>query len=178
MLEQCFSTIYIVSTNGISDVHISFHSCPRSTSRFAGFFFLWYSVIMQKVDFESKKAAIAEIAKKHDLNLVVLFGSQATGRVHPKSDIDIAVLGPQDVDRFALASELDGIFQRDDAEVVVLNDATPTMMYVVARDGNVLYEDIAGRFASWKLFAMREWRDTDWLRALRDRKLVEWAKAA
>ena len=54
---------------------------------------------MQKIDFESKKDAIAEIAKKNNLNFVVLFGSQATGRVHEKSDIDIAVLGSKEVDR-------------------------------------------------------------------------------
>lgn len=131
-----------------------------------------------KIDFESKKGAIAEIAKKHGLSFVALFGSQTTGRMHAKSDIDIAVLGSGEVDRTTIAVELDEVFQRDDTEVVVLNDATPTMMYVVVRDGKVLYEDIVGRFVSWKLFAMREWRDTAWLRELRDRKLAEWAKTA
>jgi len=133
---------------------------------------------MQKIDFESKKEVVAEIAKKYDLKLIALFGSQATGRTHEKSDIDIAVLGSGEVDRTAVAVELDEVFGRDDTEVVVLNDASPTMMYVVARDGTVLYEDSVGQFVSWKLFAMREWRDTAWLRALRDRKLIEWAKTA
>ncbi|HBV01535.1 MAG TPA: hypothetical protein DEF00_04085 [Candidatus Taylorbacteria bacterium] len=133
---------------------------------------------MQKIDFESKKDAIAEIAKKNNLNFVVLFGSQATGRVHEKSDIDIAVLGSKEVDRVKVGCEFDEVFGRNDIEVVVLNNASPTMMYVVARDGKVLYEDSAGRYISWKLFAMREWRDTAWLRALRDRKLTEWAKTA
>ncbi len=133
---------------------------------------------MQKIDFESKKDVVAEIAKKYGLNFVVLFGSQAAGRVHEKSDIDIAVLGAGEVDRTKVACELDEAFGRDDTEVVVLNDASPTMMYVIVRDGKVLYEDIAGQFVAWKLFAMREWRDTTRLRELRDRKLIEWANAA
>lgn len=133
---------------------------------------------MAQIDVESKKAAIAEIAKKHGLSFVALFGSQATGRTHARSDVDVAVLGRKEVDRFAVAAELDGVFGRDDTEVVILNDASPTLMYVVTRDGKMLYEDSDGRFVSWKFSAMREWRDTEWLRAWRDRKLTEWAKAA
>lgn len=133
---------------------------------------------MKPFDIEQAKKAAEAIAKKHGLSFVALFGSQATGRTHAKSDIDIAVLGFKEVDRIKIANELDKILQRDDTEVVILNDATPTMMYVVARDGKVLYENGAGRFTAWKLYAMREWRDTAWLRVLRDRKLMEWAKTA
>lgn len=136
---------------------------------------------MKSFDIEQAKQAAEKIAKKHGLSFVALFGSQATGRTHEKSDIDIAVLAKEVIDfdvQTKIWGEFSDMFKRDDIEVVDLHGATPTMMYVAARDGKALYEDVAGRLVSWKLFAMREWRDTAWLRKLRDRKLLEWAKMA
>lgn len=136
---------------------------------------------MKLFDIEQAKKVAETVAKKHGLSFVALFGSQATGRMHAKSDVDIGVAGRVPVAFDAQTDiwrEFSDVFHRDDIEIVDLFDATPTMMYVVARDGKVLYEDSTGQFASWKLFAMREWRDTAWLRELRDRKLREWAKTA
>ena len=130
------------------------------------------------LDFEALKPAIKELAEKHDLLLVVLFGSQATGRTHVKSDIDIAVLATGRFDTSKLMSEFDGIFKRDDIEIVDMGEASPTMGYVLTRDGMLLYEESTGAFMKWKFRAIRTWIDTSWLRALRDKKLVQWAKTA
>ena len=135
---------------------------------------------MQKIDFELKEDAIATIAKRHGLNFVALFGSQATGRVHEKSDIDIAFLGKQMIDfdaKLKLIGDFEDALNREDIEVVDLASASPTLMYVVVRDGQLLYEKGEGNFMSWKFYALGVWRETAWLRALRDRKLLEWANA-
>ena len=129
---------------------------------------------MKEVD----KNKIAEIAKRHNLVLVVLFGSQATGATHSKSDVDIAVLGSMNFDRFALANELDRALERDDVEVIDMSQASPTMMYVLIRDGKALYENTHGAFMKWKFYAIREWLDTAWLRKLGNRKLIEWSIAS
>ena len=42
---------------------------------------------------EEIKSEIEQVAKKHQLLAVALFGSQATGALHQNSDVDIAVLG-------------------------------------------------------------------------------------
>ncbi len=135
---------------------------------------------MKTFDIEQAKQAAERIAKKYDLKLVALFGSQATGKTHEKSDIDIAVLGKQAVDfdvQTKIWSEFSDVFKRDDIEVVVLNGASPTMMYVLVRDGKLLYEKAAGDFMSWKFYALGVWRDTAWLRDLNNRKLHKWADA-
>ena len=44
-------------------------------------------------DFKILQPKIAEIAEKKKLSLVILYGSQATGKVRNDSDIDIAALG-------------------------------------------------------------------------------------
>ena len=43
------------------------------------------------MDIMTKKNEMAEIAEKYGLDFIVLFGSQATGRTHPKSDVDIGL---------------------------------------------------------------------------------------
>jgi predicted nucleotidyltransferase len=127
---------------------------------------------------ETAQLKIKSVAEKYGLSLAVLFGSQATGAVHPKSDVDIAVIGVKISDKLALGRDLETVFGRHDVELVDLGTATPTMMYAVVRDGKALYEKSSGTFLKWKLYAMWVWRDTAWLRRLRDRKLVEWAKTA
>ncbi|MEK7169744.1 MAG: nucleotidyltransferase domain-containing protein [Patescibacteria group bacterium] len=137
---------------------------------------------MQKIDFESKKAAIAEIARKYGLSFVVLFGSQARGKTHPQSDIDIGVakraasyFEEAHVPLIDLGGELSDLFRRDDLEVVNLSDASPTLMRVVVRDARLLYESAPGEFESWRLFAIRVWMDTEWLRDRARKRLKAWA---
>lgn len=127
------------------------------------------------INIDTIKPQIKTIAEKYGLSLMLLFGSQATGAVHSKSDIDIAVLGSSDFDQFALANDLDKTFERDDVEVIDMSQASPTMMYVLTRDGKVLYENTHGAFMKWKFYAIREWLDTAWLRKLGNRKLIEWS---
>jgi len=126
---------------------------------------------------EIQKRQIGEVAKKHGLEFVVLFGSQATGRVHAKSDIDIAVMSKKAFDIYKVMSDFDPVFKRDDVETVDLSMASPTLMYVVVRDGKLLYEERAGDFFRWKLYAIKIWMETGWLRELQRHKLIEWAKA-
>ncbi|TSC67745.1 MAG: DNA polymerase beta domain-containing protein [Parcubacteria group bacterium Gr01-1014_73] len=128
------------------------------------------------IDIQTIKPKIKELAEKYGLSLVLLFGSQATGAAHGKSDVDIAILKTKDVDKFKIHDDFCDIFKRDDIEIVNMNEASPTMMYVVVRDGKLLYENAPDAFFSWKLYAIWVWLDTAWLRRLRDRKMIEWAK--
>ncbi len=130
------------------------------------------------IDIEAIKPRIEGLAKKHRLSLVVLFGSQATKAIHPKSDIDIAVLGTADFDNYKLIDDFQDLFKREDIEIVNMSEASPTIMYVLVRDGKLLYENTLGAFMKWKFYAIRMWLDTAWLRKLRDKKLIEWAKTA
>jgi predicted nucleotidyltransferase len=45
-----------------------------------------------------EKQYIARIAQKYSLELILLFGSQATGRTHGQSDFDVAYLSKQKLD--------------------------------------------------------------------------------
>ena len=126
------------------------------------------------MNLEEIKLPIKAVAEKHNLEFVALFGSQATRNTHAKSDIDIAVISHNKVNVPRLMGELSEIFKRDDVEVVDLGLASPTLMYSVVKDGKVLYENSPDAFFSWKLYAIKIWMETSWLRALRDRKIREW----
>ena len=112
--------------------------------------------------------------------LAYLFGSQAEGKAGPLSDVDVAVLLGSHVDReqwfhtqLDLIGDLTGLFQRDDVDVVILNEATPVLAYEVARFGQVLYEAEPGTRADFELAALRRYVDTEPLRQLQDRHLLE-----
>ncbi len=128
------------------------------------------------MDIEAIQPEIAKIAEKYRLDFVVLFGSQATGRTHPKSDVDIGVIGHDKFDIIKLMTDMDKIFKRDDVTAVDLSRASPTLMYAIVHDGKLLYERERALFMKWRFYAIRTWMETDWLRQLSYKNLIEWAK--
>lgn len=130
------------------------------------------------INIDDIKLDVKKLAEKYSLSFVVLFGSQATGALHPKSDVDIAILSKNDVDMLSLTMDFYKLFKREDVEVVNLGTSSPTLLYVIVRDGKLLFENEPGVFLKWKLYAIWVWLDTMWLRRLRDQKLIDWARTA
>jgi len=132
------------------------------------------------VDLEPYLPELKRIFEQRGVVLAYLFGSQAEGKAGPLSDVDVAVLLGLHVDReqwfhtqLDLIGDLTGLFQRDDVDVVILNEATPVLAYEVARFGQVLYEAEPGTRADFELAALRQYVDTEPLRQLQDRHLLE-----
>lgn len=138
---------------------------------------------MEPFDIEKAKIGAEKIAKKYGLSFVALFGSQATGRTHAKSDIDIGVakrsasyFEEAPVSLIEIESEMTRLFNRDDIEVVNLSAASPALLRSVVQEGKVLYEASPDEFFEWKLFAIRVWMDTKWLRDRSRAHIKEWAR--
>lgn len=101
---------------------------------------------------------------------VRLFGSQATGKAGPLSDVDVAVwLDPPGSDGDALqrglmsaASEALGT---DEVQLVVLNDATPLLRHRALRDGILLLDRDPRMRIRLETAAIIEYLDTAPLRA-------------
>jgi len=131
-------------------------------------------------DIEEHTEQLRQVFATHGVVLAYLFGSQAEGKAGPISDVDIAVLlGPQ-VDRerwfqvqLDLIGELTSLFHRNDVDVVILNEATPVLAYEVVRSGQVLYEAEPGTRVDYEVTALRRYADTEPLRRLQDRRLLE-----
>jgi predicted nucleotidyltransferase len=90
------------------------------------------------------------LAARLDLPVIsaYLFGSGASGRIHRESDVDLAVLldwsscgdAAQRFDlRVRLLAELIAVMQRNDVDLVVLNDAPPLLGRRIVTTGRQIY---------------------------------------
>jgi predicted nucleotidyltransferase len=106
-----------------------------------------------------------------DVELVVLFGSAATGRTSARSDVDVAVrtTGPADLDDVyrVLAPRVGS----DRLDLVDLRRASPLLMMQVARHGRVLFERRPGAFRQFQALASRRYCDTAKLRRAQRRAI-------
>lgn len=108
------------------------------------------------------KARLEPIAKRYDLRLIVLFGSHVSGRTHPESDVDVAVLARRPLvteQQNRLWMEISDAFQAE-VDLAILNRGEPLLLYQVARTGKPLYEDERWAWAEFTSYAYRYYEDT------------------
>ena len=136
------------------------------------------------MNIEAIKPKIAKIAEKYGMDLVVLFGSQATGQTHEESDIDIAYLGGKNIsfdEEIAADSDLIEAFKRDDVQLVNLKKAPPLLMKEIVDHAIILYEREKSIFDSIFILAQRMFDEAKVLFDLRrhylDYKLKEYGYA-
>lgn len=118
------------------------------------------------------KPQLTSLFDASDVVLAYLFGSEAKGTTNRESDIDIAVLLSDQVPEaeygqrlVALSAELIGIFQRDEIDVALLNNAPPLLAFQVVRHGVVIY-DPHQRYVSFYIDTFNRYADTQPLRDL------------
>jgi len=108
------------------------------------------------------RRSIADIARKHGLSLVVLFGSVAAGAARPDSDIDIAVkFGGGDPGLpgiLEVQEEISGLFRGREVDLSVLNRADPLLMKKIAEQCDFLYAEPGGA-AAFLLMAFKRYQD-------------------
>ncbi len=129
---------------------------------------------------EADKNKIAEIAEKHGLALVVLFGSQATGHTHKKSDVDVGFLSPRDIDyreSYDISIALARIFKNPDVELVNLSNVSPDLKKQVADHGIVLFEENGSVFDVFSMYANRLYMETKPLRVYRESYVKDFLKS-
>ena len=73
------------------------------------------------------------------LHLIVVFGSMATGRAFPMSDMDIGILGTGFWESLRIGADLARLCARE-PHVVQLEAASELLRYEIARDGVPLFE--------------------------------------
>lgn len=111
---------------------------------------------------------IEQVAQRFDLTLVVRFGSTATGREHPESDLDVAVWTRRPYDsrdqEFVgeVEDALDEALEPDrEVDLCVLNDADPVLLFQVASSGVPLYQRTPVTFIEFCSWASRVYHDTE-----------------
>lgn len=114
------------------------------------------------MNLEAIKPHIAKLAEKNYLTLVVLLGSQATGKTHRESDVDVAYISDRKLlfdEEALLNTDLTGIFQNDKVSLVNLKTASPLLLKQIVTNAVVLYEREQSAFNEEYLHALRLYDD-------------------
>jgi predicted nucleotidyltransferase len=102
------------------------------------------------------------VARRHGIRLLLQFGSSVTGKTHPGSDVDLAVL----LERPALAleeyadlvHELQALFPGREVDLAVINHADPLFLKQVTDTCRLLH-GAPGDLQRLKLLAFKRYQD-------------------
>ena len=108
----------------------------------------------------------------YGIKLIYIFGSYAKGENRAGSDLDIAIYFDNDVDGFVkldILDELVGIFNREDIDLVILNNVDEVLKFQVIKYGKVVYmEDLVTK-VTFESRVMREYMDMEYFREVRNK---------
>ncbi|MDO8529424.1 MAG: nucleotidyltransferase domain-containing protein [bacterium] len=86
---------------------------------------------------------IKEIVKKHNLKLLLLFGSQVSGKTHPMSDFDFGFISEKELDykqKSELVHKLTILAKFSDTEGVDLKKASPFLLKEIVKNNQIIFE--------------------------------------
>lgn len=98
---------------------------------------------------QSRMPVLVETTSRDDdVVAMYLFGSHATGKPNPLSDIDLAILLDQTVPpqnyfskKLALLTTATSLLQKEEIDLVILNQVPASLAYRVLSRGRLLYEN-------------------------------------
>lgn len=88
---------------------------------------------------------IDKIRQKYGLFIVLLHGSRLTGKVHSKSDLDLAILRKDiksEISYSELNAEFIRLFDFMDIDITDLTTADPLLLYAITRNSKLLSGNI------------------------------------
>lgn len=123
---------------------------------------------------DGNREQIKYLAEKYTLSLVVLFGSQATGKTHKGSDYDIAYLSERVLsftEESRLIIDLMPVFQTSAIDLVNIHNAPPLLLKQIAEKCVVLYERDSQLFSRFRVYAYKRYMEAQHLFRMRSKSL-------
>jgi len=130
-------------------------------------------------DYLMETEEIKRFCRENGIELFVLFGSCTLGKIHPASDIDVAVKFKKgtDISKLELIYRLDDLLDGKHIDLVILTaDTDPLLLYEVFSHGKLLYEEHPGIFERGKLRAWKLYIDTEKIREMQRKYLKEFVE--
>lgn len=123
-------------------------------------------------------AGLRRIARKHKLELLLLFGSQARGGTHSQSDLDIAFFSYQKVKEEKLYRDLVELFHRGDIDLInIYTTHSHSLRYEILSKSVILYERKKGLKSKLEGQSFIDYMDFQRYYLLRSKLLDEKIKA-
>lgn len=126
---------------------------------------------------EKKIKYIKKIAQKYSLELLLLFGSQVTGKTHKESDFDFGYLSLRrlnlDQEGRLINNLLFLVENYDERAINLVNvrKATPLLLYAMTSRAQLLYERKPETFAALRACAFKKYVETKPLYKLKAERL-------
>ncbi|MFH0701382.1 MAG: nucleotidyltransferase domain-containing protein [Candidatus Woesearchaeota archaeon] len=90
-------------------------------------------------------SALKKLSQKHNLKLLVAFGSQISGKIHKESDLDLAFFPNGNVDEEKLYQDLVHLFKKADIDLINLATThNQILRFKILNSGKILYEEETG----------------------------------
>ncbi len=108
-----------------------------------------------------EKRNIEKIAGKYSLKLLLLFGSQASGKSRPDSDFDLAYIAKKELsmeEKISLNNDFISFFNCDSIDVTDLKEANALLIYEISQNCKLLFGDDE-ELANFKIFAFKNYID-------------------
>ncbi len=120
---------------------------------------------------------IAVWCNDRDIQLCVLFGSQATGKARADSDVDLALWAspPEPLAKLRWMGELEDLLGAEVNVVWVSPDLNPVLGFEIVRDGRVLFERTPGFWAANRRHLWHAYTDAAPFRRLAREQLRQFA---
>ncbi|MFN3533053.1 MAG: type VII toxin-antitoxin system MntA family adenylyltransferase antitoxin [Candidatus Brocadia sp.] len=148
---------WYLPANGISGTKLEGHVANVSQC-------MHMTGLKEKVSIEEIRKGLSPLFHDEGLRLVLLFGSAVSGKMHKKSDIDLAFLFDKPVDILALTNNVISLLHTDNVDVIDLKRTSPLLRYASVKNGMLLYEREPGMFNEFYSLAFRQYVDTKKLR--------------
>ena len=107
-----------------------------------------------------EKQRIKEIAEKYNVKLMLLFGSQISGKMDEESDVDIAIL-PEKTLSFSeetkLATDLANI--SGNLDITNMRKSSPLLLKEIIENCEVLYEKSKNEFERLEVYALQRYAE-------------------
>jgi predicted nucleotidyltransferase len=105
---------------------------------------------------------VKDIAQKHGIVLALKFGSSVTGREHPKSDVDLAILlGRSNVslqEHVEILQDFQPLFPDRELDLALINHADPLFLKKITDNCELLYGP-PEKLQALKIYAFKRYQD-------------------
>jgi predicted nucleotidyltransferase len=105
-----------------------------------------------------QRRKFASIKRKYGIRLILAFGSQVSGLVHPDSDLDIGIFYEGEQKPLDVAAALQTVFPGSEVDLVNLNRADPLLLNEVNKGCQLLAGDETD-FQNFRIHAFHRYQD-------------------